>query len=384
MRLVPVFLLIDPSFRKHPNYRGLSRSAIEDGTADLRGVGLRFRVTGEMSWDPPKDATSLEQILVAGMRETRGPEDVLHVVLLGQRPRHADPTHLGFAFLGRPGLVVVVPPGGDLFHVTVREQLTLGFRHELGHVFGIPHLSGRNVMNPVLDRRVPEFDPLSLEILKACHAMRFGPEESFAGCDLATLRDVYLALVEQGEMENALLVNLGVALRRKGDEGGARDLFALALRRDPKLLEARFGLAQCAAAAGDSGEARDLVDGLAAESLTPEMRGVLGSLYLRLGDPVLAETLLTQAMAAHPRRFDFAFHRGLARFRLDRFAEAATDLEQALELEERPEAWYDLALAREALGEKAAAIRAYSRYLEMAPEGSEGDEARQSIERLRR
>jgi Tetratricopeptide repeat len=385
VRTVEVTLVTDSSFRERGEWRGVARRAIEDRTADLAELaGLRFRVVDETAWDPPAGTRSLEEALRLGVAAV-GPRPGLTVFVLGKRPKNVDPTHLGYSFLGEPAMVLVAPAYPDRpFARPLRESLGLEFRHELGHVFGIPHLKGKNVMNPSLDGRDERFTDLAVEILRACRGMELRPGSCFAGCDLHLLRDVYLVLDERGEMDTPLLVDLGVALRREGEPAAAREVYEAALRRSPRLLEARFGLAQCAIALGDTSRVRALTGELGGEpGLTPEMLGVLGTLRLQLGEYADAESLLDRAVAARPDRFSFVFNRGLARFRLDRYAEAAADFEAALAVEERPEGWFNLGLARDALGEKRKAEAAFSRYLELAPAGERRDDALKFLDRNR-
>jgi tetratricopeptide (TPR) repeat protein len=215
--------------------------------------------------------------------------------------------------------------------------------------------------------------------------MDFLARSPFSGCDLETLRDVYLVYAERGEMETSLLVNLGVAFHREKRFEEARNLFEAAVRREGDSLTGRLGLAQAVVAMGDTAAGREMTQALAVtDGLTPEMRGVVGALWLGLGEYEAAERLLTEAVDAAPPAFSFSFNRGLARFHQGRFAEAKLDFERALGLENRAEAWFNLGLVCDALDEREEASAAFERYLELVPEGQKSIEARQFIEHLKR
>jgi tetratricopeptide (TPR) repeat protein len=103
-----------------------------------------------------------------------------------------------------------------------------------------------------------------------------------------------------------------------------------------------------------------------------------------MGRPALAESLLTVAIAADSTRFVLWFKRGLSRFNEARFADARIDFERALAVENRPEAWFNLGLACDALGDRECAAASLDRYLELGPEGPARDRAAKLLERLAR
>ena len=292
---------------------------------------------------------------------------------------------MGYAYLGRPALILVAPrPGEVRFASHPGKDLAFYFRHELGHVFGLPHMRGGNIMAARLDQRRWEFRPLALDILRAARDMDFTASRPFAGCDLETLRDAYSFLDERGECEAALLINLGVAFAQEGRPDEAKRLLEAGLRREKNSTAARVNLAQTMLSLGDTTTARALADSLPpVERLSPEEIGVLGDLRVRLGDLAEGRALLTKALASDSTRFASWFLRGLAYFRDGDFARARADFEHALSVEERPEAWYDLALACDALADRDGARRALERYLELAPDGPQSEDVRKRLERYR-
>jgi tetratricopeptide (TPR) repeat protein len=71
------------------------------------------------------------------------------------------------------------------------------------------------------------------------------------------------------------------------------------------------------------------------------------------------------------------------RYRQGRFFEAEADLRRALDLEERPEAWFNLGLAIEMNKNFEEATSAFERYLELVPEGPRAETARKHVQWLR-
>jgi tetratricopeptide (TPR) repeat protein len=387
VRELTVTVLADSRFRKRSGWRDLARRAIRKAGEDLpRAVGIRL-VPGEpAAWDPSSDRLRLAAILdeAAKTTDARGG---LTAVFLGLRPGdEADRAERGYAILGRPTLVVVAPTGEEsMFGGGPVKALALFVRHELGHVFGIPHLRGRNVMAANPAERSWDYTQISLDVLRANRRIDFGSRSPFAGCDLDVLRDAYTTWDGRGECDPSLLVNLGVALHRERRPVEARAMFEAGLRRMPDSVVARLGLAQTALAAGDSAAARAEADRLTGdEELTAAQRGILGGVWVSLGESARGDSLLTEAVTADSTGFAPWFNRGLARFRMGRLAGARSDFERALAVEERPEGWFNLALVCDASADTAAAIRAFSRYRALVPEGPQSEQAGKFLERLQR
>jgi len=382
VRTVDLTVVTDPAFRRDDAWPRTVRRMVERAGRGLdTEAGLAFRPAEEIEWTPPEQATTLAQVLDRAV-EAVGPRDGLTVVLLGRAPRGlADPEEHGYAYLGYPSLVIVAPERTG-FGEAMQRQLAQLLRHELGHVFGLPHTREKTVMYPRLDGRQDRFGDLELLALRAARNMDFTAGRPFAGCDLEMLRDVYILMDERGEMDTALLVNLGAAFHRARNPREARAMFERALARESGSTAGRLGLAQSVAATGDTALAGSLAVALTAEpDLTPEMRGVLGSLWLGLGATARAESLLSLALAGGPPRFSFCFNRGLARFREGRYAEARPDFQAALRVEERPEGWFNLGLTCDALELGKEAVDAFTRYLELVPEGEQADQARAFVKR---
>jgi tetratricopeptide (TPR) repeat protein len=250
---------------------------------------------------------------------------------------------MGIAFLGKP-VLLVLPPERSASRDALLRHYVLFFRHELGHVFGIPHVTGRSVMNASPNRMNSEFGILDLEVLRANRSLDFTSGLPFAGSDLTLLRDAYLLLTERGTMETALLVNLGSALYHAARYADAVEVFQTAAARDRHAARPRLGEARCVLALGDTAAARDLL--AAADPFpawTPEELEWLGAAWFEAGDFERSRAALTDAVTRDPAR---------------------------------PEAWFNLGLVlvKEGNGEDAAA--AFRRYLALAPDGDRSADAR--------
>jgi hypothetical protein len=349
VRTLSVTLVTDRAFRQLPWWRGLAGDIIENATADLAAsVGLHLKPGEEVAWDPPAGIVTLEGLLDAGAHAA-GPRPGLVAVLLGKRPPGmADPSEMGIAFLGRPALLVL-PPERSRSRDAVLRHYTLFFRHELGHVFGIPHVAGRSVMNASPNRMNAEFGILDLEVLRANRNLDFTADLPFTGSDLTLLRDAYLLLNERGNMETALLVNLGSALYHAARYPEAAEVFRAAHARDRRAARPRLGEARCALALGDTAQARDLLASPGpSPAWTPEELGWLGTLWLEAGDLDRSRDVLADAAGRDPSR---------------------------------PETWFNLGLVLDAQGNRKDAADAFRRYLTLAPDGDRSDDARAYLEK---
>ena len=250
-------------------------------------------------------------------------------MLLGPRENDIPGADLGYAFLGRPAFLVVAANGSG--HEEKRD-LAMLMRHELGHVFGIPHLRGRTIMNPVPDARAWEFGDLGLEVLRATRGMTFTPGNPFAGCELGTLRDVYAVLDEQGAMESFLWIELGRSLEQAGQIDASEAAYESGLRHDRGSVTARLGIARCAESRQDTTKVLVLAHVLSRMDLTSSQLSDLGALWLRLNDFAAAESTLSHAVAADPLP-DAWFNLGLVRVQLKNFGGAAVAFQQYLEID---------------------------------------------------
>ncbi len=385
IRDIPIIFVADPTYRSLGGWRYLARSVIGRASRKLEAlVGIRFTIRQEVAWDRPGDSLALEQLLREG-HAAFGGTDGLVVLFAG--PRVSDPGDLvmmGHAYLGNQTMVVAPHQPEDYIEgYEIEDDLLRTFLHEFGHVMGIPHLKGRNLMSGRWDEVTGEFNELSLDVLRANRTMRFGGGEPFQGCDLAVLRDVYLFWDEQGDGEVSLLFNLGLAFLREQRPVDARQLFERASRASGVAAAARLGLSRCALAEGDTAAARGFAAEASADStMRPDLMGAIAHQWLELGDTLQAERLFTRSIVADSSRFAPWYDRARVHYRQGRFAQAAEDLERAIALEEHPPAWFNLGLALEKERRFEEALHAFRRYLELAPEGPMAKSAARHLEQL--
>jgi len=374
---VPLVVVTDSSFRDLPGWRTLVEGAVEEATSDLpEAVGLAFEPSAERTWEPEGTYPSLGAALDSA-RIAIGPAGGIVAILVARRLTGGPDPEEGYAYLGEPAFLVCDPQLVRLGSTSLRRRrLATLFRHELGHVYGIPHLSGNNVMNPSPDRRSSEFGDLGWDILRANRTMELGAPGPFTGSDLTTLRDVYLLLTQRGEMETSLLVNLAVAFEREGEPAEAVPLYEMALARGCEPRVGNLGLARASLAMGDSSRARSLAAEMTAQADgSPGLARGLGTLWLRLGEYDAAEAEFTLAIETGSDSYYARFQRGLARFRAGRYGDAVVDFEAALEIEPTPDAWFNLALARDADGDRAGGVQAMESCLDLEPEADLRDAA---------
>jgi len=384
VRTIPVTIATDASFRQVDSWRGVARRAVERGSEGLMGsLGIRFDVVEETTWEPARSLDGLEEALDAATRAI-GPLRTggILVVLTGDRfYKQMSRPEVGYSFLGQPAMILVAANSPAARRNRDRtDHLAWLFRHELGHVLGVPHLSFGDIMATHAEAQRWHYGEIALDVMRANRLMVFSSRSPFSGCDLGTLRDAYFLLDERGEIDTASLVNLGAALHREGRAAEAAEAFDRAVKRDDSTA-ALLGLAQSRIAAGDTAGARVLVEEASGRDLTAEELGVAGGVWLRLGAFRRAEETLSEALDALPERFSTLFNRGLARFHQESFGEAKADFERALAVEERPEGWFNLGLACDALEDRDCRERAFGRYLELVPEGPRAEEARRFLAR---
>jgi len=202
-REIRISLVVHPQVAAQSAWRGVIKEAVTGALGDWDGIGLRFRVDGESIRDPgpTADLAALVEAMAALPDTLEGaPGRIVLVLVPGTGA--ADDDLLGYAMLARPYLAI---------RFADAEHMKLTIRHEMGHVFGLPHLPGRNLMAESFEARSWDFTEVSQDVIRATARMDFSAPVPFSGCDLDVLRDAYAAWAERGVGEAVLLRKLAEA-----------------------------------------------------------------------------------------------------------------------------------------------------------------------------
>ena len=152
--------------------------------------------------------------------------------------------------------------------------------------------------------------------------------------------------------EAKIIYNRGTILADAGDYAKAKEEFTLALRADPRFVDAGYNLAV---------------------------------VMLATGEPERAVAILEQVMAIRPDVALFEFALGKAHFDAERVPEALEHFENAVRLDPSLEdARFAQAVALLGIGEREEAVFALDHYLREFPDGVWAENARAELERLAR
>ena len=174
--------------------------------------------------------------------------------------------------------------------------------------------------------------------------------------------------------------NLGVLLLDRGEIEGAAALLEIAAA-NPRYAAARYNLANARARQGRTAEA----EALYREALA--LRPGYASAWYNLGGLLQASGRADDALAAYaaavradPGHVPARVNRGVLLARLGRYPEAIATYREALALEPRnADAWFDLAGASAASGDRAGARDALERALALRPDWSAARDALAAI-----
>lgn len=152
--------------------------------------------------------------------------------------------------------------------------------------------------------------------------------------------------------EAKIIYNRGTTLADAGDYAKAKEEFTLALRADPRFVDAGYNLAV---------------------------------VMLATGEPERAVAIMEQVMAIRPDVALFEFALGKAHFDAERVPDALEHFENAVRLDPSLEdARFARAVALLAVGEQEEAVFALDHYLREFPDGMWAGNARAELERLAR
>lgn len=339
-RVVRVTAAADEEFRTGADWRATIQSAVRRAGEAFEPYGIEFRVADIVAWDTSArdhDLSALHDELDA---EVAAPAADIVVGFVGAVGGRQDRRFVRLGHSDTPGryLVVSERAGRDLWLV---------LRHELGHAFGLPHITTEaSVMNEGIDRARDAFDPVSAAILRNNAALDFGAIDPFAGCDLGRLEALYQRLADRDEVVADLLGVVGDSHRTRGRWSDADRLYRLAERIDPGLTSARLGRAMVALADGRHAEAITLLESVQASE--PDIEGLdtsLGVAYAGLGASGSAQRAYERAVRKDPNDAAAWNNLGLLYVESDRQTDAEAALRRALAARPRfHEAWNNLGL----------------------------------------
>ncbi len=189
-----------------------------------------------------------------------------------------------------------------------------------------------------------------------------------------------------GHADNAVAYNgLGVALAQLGHLAEAEEMFAQALRLDPLLTTARTNQGLVRYQAGQADEAVPILEEAAeADPDDPRALLILARAQLDRGRPVAALDATRRAIGRAPDQADAWNLAGVIHYRQDRWDDARTHWQRALDLRPAyPEALWNFGRLEETRGEDPrACIPLYAEYLDRLPDGPGAPTARAALVRL--
>ena len=185
-------------------------------------------------------------------------------------------------------------------------------------------------------------------------------------------------------MDSNRLLNTAIDAFEQGDILAAQRHLITLLERDPTDWEACLMLARIFREEERNRRAEKLlVHHIAASPDSEDLLLELADLRLELGDPQGASVPLRRTLLLNPESSEALFLLGNAFMDLGHNAEAKKSFH--LGLENNPfdaQAWYNVALVHEALGETTEAIAAWRSYLKLENESEEREEVEKSLARL--
>ncbi len=195
-------------------------------------------------------------------------------------------------------------------------------------------------------------------------------------------------LSELGDSDNAatMIYNEGVAALKVGDRAAARARFEEALAMSPTLVAAQIGLATV-----DMGEKKYTEAAAHAEQALATEPDHLQALRLRfdayrlLKDPAKTEEALANLAQRDPDGiFKWLFDTGVELFEGGNIQSAVDQLERALSVRpDEPNVLYRLGLSYTNLDQKAKAIEAFQKFLEVSPDHPEAPVAKEMLTYLK-
>ena len=236
----PVILVVDSEFRSTPQWRGMAKELLQHA---LEPANIRLRLVGESFWNAPPETNSLPDMLTEARKTMHKNSTEIVVLVTGRKSasKGVREDMDGYALHSAPWVIIKQDR---------KDKMLLSLRHELGHVFGLPHVPGRSVMAAKSGHRTLEFSKEALEFLGAAKTVDFADSIPFAGADIEVIADYYLAWNTQGASDPVQMKRAGQRLLSDGRSTKAVFLLEAASKHRPRDPEMWFVLARAREEAG--------------------------------------------------------------------------------------------------------------------------------------
>jgi len=377
-RMVRVAVAADDDYRARTGWQERAEAALVEAGTAFGDFGITFKIVEFLDWESESadhDVAALQNEMSAEVVSSRAELIVGFAGATGGRGnRHF--IRLGHSDTPGRHLLVSERAGRDL---------SLVLRHELGHAFGLPHVSHTvSVMNEGVESGRTRFDTLSAAILRNNARLEFLSGDPLAGCSLGSLWGLYDQVASNGDEVADLIAVIGDSYRRRGDPESSRRAYAEAEQISPGLRSARLGLAMLALADERPSEAISLLESLRKEGAddVPGLETSLGLAYAQLGLTASAVRAYETAIRQNPD--DFAALNNLGLLHLDdgRHHDAEMLFQQALAVRPRfALAWNNYGALLYKTGRQDEAIKAFQTSLDLEPDQSGADNLRQLVDR---
>ncbi len=376
-RVVRVAVAADEEYRTHSDWRDRAEAALAEAGKAFGEFGIRFRIVEFLPFEsssPDHDVAALQNEmstevitsnseLIVGFAGATGGRGNRLVLRLG----HSDTPGRHLLVSGRSG-----------------RDLPLVLRHELGHAFGLPHVShATSVMNEGVESGRMRFDSLSAAMLRNNARLDFMANDPLARCNLGSLWALYDQVGRNGDDVADLIAIIGDSYRRRNEPDSARRAFQQAEQMSPGLQLARLGMAMLALADGRSSESISILESLRRDGADiPGLETGLGLAYAQLGLSASAIRAYETAIRQDPADVAALNNLGLLYQESGRSHDAEVVFKRALTTQPRLiQSWNNYGALLYKSGRHEEAIEAFQTSLDIEPHQSGADSLRQLIDR---
>lgn len=268
------------------------------------------------------------------------------------------------------GYIVLREPMEPLYKVQQETVLA----HELGHLFGAPHVNDQNsIMAPMVAKQIPTaFDPISREIVSAARGIDFKKgDQALDQKTTQALLAAYLKLVHEGQPFD-FYFTLGSFYVKLGQGKDALQVWekAAKLDEDHVLLRYNMGVLSLKLGLRDKAishlnRAVTLANRPVYSAYKAQALHMLGNAHFEKGDLPAAYRSWMEAATLEPNNLDTRVNLGVVQLKQGRHKEAIEALEKAVKLgSNNATVFGSLGSAYYAIGDYQKAIHYYTRALQ--------------------